>query len=195
MKIKTVLSSQGKGKRAQYTYRYHESPAGTLSVVFPGQAYFKDAPLMWYSAMAAFEAGSDVLSLEYGFQADRSEATGSAVEESMEEISAALQDFLKEHKYRDVIFISKSIGTYIVSRLCSDSFTTVRNHIFQTPLEPTVEFMQSTENILVLVGDSDPAFGADDMDKIRDRDNIRLVIYPGANHLLEVGGNYSKSLE
>lgn len=195
MKIETVRYESNLGRPVEYTYRRHEEQSDILSVVFPGLAYYKDAPLMWYSAISAFEAGSDALNLEYGFQSNRSSATDSAIEETIREVSVSLHDFLKEHQYRKVIFISKSIGTYMVSKLCSDSFNTVQDHIFQTPLQPTVEFMQHTKNALVLVGENDPAFGASDMEKIRNLGNLRLVTFPEANHIMEVSGDYSKSLE
>lgn len=195
MKIVTVHCESSLGRPAEYTYRHHEDRSDVLSVVFPGQGYYKDAPLMWYSSIPAFEAGSDVLNLEYGFQANRSAVTDSALEAAIGEITAFLQDFLGKHHYRKVIFISKSIGTYLVSRLCSNTFHTVQDHIFQTPLEPTVEFMRNTKNALVLVGENDPAFGVSDIEKIRNLGNLRLVTFPKANHVLEVVGDYSKSLE
>ncbi len=195
MNIKTIQIDSSHGKPAEYTYRCHEKPAEILTVIFPGQAYYKDAPLLWYSAIPAYEAGSDVLSIEYGFHANRGGSTNSDIGETVEEISGALKNFLNKHRYRKVIFISKSIGTYIVSILCQKTFSNVKDHIFQTPLEPTVEFIQTTPNALVLVGDNDPAFGSGAMAKIRGRENVRLVSFPDANHVLEVAGNYARSLE
>lgn len=195
MKISSIMCESSLGRPAEYTYRYHETVPDVLTVIFPGQAYFKDSPLMWYSALSAFEAGSDVLSVEYGFQSNRKDPTEDILELTNAEISEFLHSFLEEHHYEEVIFISKSIGTFLVSRLCKNSFKEVKKHILQTPLKPTIQFMNSTEKALVLVGDEDPAFGPEDRNQLKQGENIRLVLFPGANHIMEVSGNYRKSLE
>lgn len=183
------------GRPVTYTLRRHEDSVNTLTVIFPGQAYFKDAPLMWYSALAAFEAGSDTLALEYDFQSNHTGVDGDSLNQTCEEVITSLEQFLDSRDYSKLIFISKSIGTLIVSRICENHFSQVVGHIFQTPLRPTVEFMRNSSRMLVLVGDRDPAFGHQDMARIQNLKNIALVTFSGADHLLEVKGNFARSLE
>ncbi len=182
------------GRPSLYTYRYHEEPSKVITLIFPGQGYLKDAPLMWYSAMAAYEAGSDTLSLEYAFQANRTNVTQANLEISASEIRDFLSNFLEENTYNEVIFLGKSIGTNIVSRICGGNFRNPKNYIFQTPLKSTLDFILSAENILVLVGDNDPAFDIDAIRIISNKNNIHAVVFPDANHLLEVEWDFKKSL-
>ncbi len=195
MRIKSLEYGPETGLTAVCTFRYHDENPGVLSVIFPGQAYYKDAPLMWYSAISAFEAGSDTLSLEYTFQAAKANTKTVTLESSIEDMLKFLEDFLSEHQYGKLIFIAKSIGTDIVTRICSHKFREVGNFIFQTPLKHTIDFMNSAANMLVLVGEDDPLFDAQDIELVSNPGHLRLITFPEANHILEVEGNYRKSLE
>ena len=195
VRVKNLEYGPKPGTTAVCTFRYHEEKPGVLTVIFPGQAYYKDAPLMWYSAISAFEAGSDTLNLEYTFQARTADSSPVSLETSVEDLLLFLEGFLGEHPYRKLIFIAKSIGTDVVTRVCRRQFKEVEDFIFQTPLMNTIDFMNSARNMLVLVGEDDPIFGAEDIERIANHENLRLITFPEANHILEVEGNYRKSLE
>lgn len=195
MNIEHIEYPSRLGRPVRYTYRHHDKKSEVLTVIFPGLAYFSDAPLMWYSILPAYEAGSDVLSLEYDFQSNRVEPGQDSFDATVSEIESSLDGFLNQHEYRELVFISKSIGTLFVSKLCTGKFKEVKNHIFQTPLRPTIDFMKNAQNILVIVGDSDPAFVKEDISKIEGEDQIQLFVLSGADHLLEIKGNYLASIE
>lgn len=195
MNFENIEVESKSGEFASYPYRWHPTGADSLAVIFPGQAYFKDSPLMWYSAVAAFQAGFDTLNIEYGFQANHTPVSGEVIETSAEEILTALEILQGKKSYGRIAFISKSIGTLISQRIPQVSGIKVNDFIFMTPLSQTVAFIRDAENMLVLVGTADPAFGASELAKISGLNNVSVVTFPDANHLLEIEGDYEMSLK
>ncbi len=194
MDIENLNVESKLGRSASYPHRHHLEDKSSLAVLFPGLAYTKDSPLMWYSAIAAYEAGYDTLSIEYGFQANHVNATRDAIELSIEEAKTTLKALQKKKGYRHFIFISKSIGTVISQGIPEISGIQVNDFIFMTPLSQTVTFIKSAGRILVLVGTADPAFRDSDIEQITGLKNVSIVTFPDADHSLEVEGDYGKSL-
>lgn len=178
---------------AKYQYLKHPTGSSKLAVVFPGQKYTLDAPLMWYSAKATFEAGCDVLKVEYGYQANRSELGVNELEYLIEEALGALEN-LVTGDYSSVVFIGKSIGTIVQSEVSQKLSFKVRNHVFLTPLSRVIPLIRQSENSLVIVGDSDNAFLTSDIAKITDLSNVQLHVISGADHGLETE-DYRTSLD
>lgn len=183
------------GRPADYTYRTHTKGSRTITILLPGQAYYKDAPLMWYSAMAAFQAGSDTLSVEYGFQANRLQPDSAAVSTTAAELGDSLKEFLNKHPYEKVIMISKSIGTHFATRLSASGDIQVYRHVFLTPLRGTLDFMSKSQGLMAIVGEKDPLFGEDDIRSARAMGNVKTVTFPGADHLLQSENGYADSLD
>ncbi len=183
------------GRPAVYTYRFHEDKTRNLVILLPGQAYYKDAPLMWYSAMAAFQAGADTLNVEYGFHANKDLQPGSDEKSTLEELRSALQNFLSTHQYETIIMISKSVGTHFASEIGKIGNHDIKRHIFLTPLKDTIAFMQRSQEILVMVGEKDPLFREDDIRTVKEMANVQLITFPEANHLMEVKDNYGASIK
>lgn len=183
------------GKPSVYTYRSHPEGARTLAIILPGQAYYKDAPLMWYSALAAFQAGADTLNVEYGYQANRIAMNRTNHQLALDELKDSLSEFLSEHGYENIIMISKSIGTQFASQIGRMGKQLVKNHIFLTPLNSTIEFMKNAGKMLVLVGEKDPLFEKDDILSIKALNNVEIITFPGADHLMEIQGDFNASLK
>ncbi len=182
------------GRPAAYTYRYHDKEKKNLVILLPGQAYYKDAPLMWYSAIAAYQAGADTLNVEYGFHANRNSSDRSTLGSTLEELRSSLESFLSNHSYETIIMISKSIGTHFASEIGKIGNHAIKRHIFLTPLKSTIEFMKETPEMLVMVGEKDPLFGEGDVDKVKGMRNVLIITFPDADHLMEVRDDYDGSL-
>ena len=182
-----------KGPPATYTFRKHSKQSETLVVAFPGQAYKMDAPLMWYSALVALESGSDVLGIEYSFQVGGEPRENLPFPVVVEEVSKAVKAFVENHEYRRIVFLAKSIGTEIAARIAGSGEVHVSKYVFLTPLESTIELINSAKEMMVVVGDSDPVFPESCIRKILDLS--RVTIIEGGNHLLEIPGNALKSID
>ena len=170
---------------AKYNYLTHTSSSSSLAILFPGKAYPLDAPVMWYSAKAAFDAGCDVLGVEYGYQANRIDFDMDNLEYVIDEAAEALNKVLMTGKYSNVVLIGKSIGTLVQTKVLSKVSFQIRNHVFLTPLRPTIPAIREAENALVVVGDSDSSFGASDIAQITGLSGVKISIVPGADHGLE----------
>lgn len=185
-----VPSSEG--LPATYNLRSHTEGSDTLMISFPGQGYKMDAPLMWYSALTALQTGFDVLSVEYSFHVSGASQRDTTIPEVVNEVANGIRSFLESHDYRRVIFVAKSIGTEISMRIAETGKVKADHFVFLTPLEGTIGFINGTDSMLVIVGDNDPAFPEDSLNKLNDRKRVLLI--EGGNHLLEIPGDVSRSL-
>lgn len=183
---KTIEISSASGHPAVYTYQRHTDPVDRLVVAFPGMAYSMDAPIMWYTSLAATENGFDVLGLEYSFQVRGNPGFNSDIETVVKEVSTGLKAFFSEHKYRKIVFAAKSIGTVIGPKVSEKLGIVPDGFIFLTPLQRMLDYMNGTRKMLAVIGDRDPAFPVSVVEKLRDQQSVMLV--PDADHSLEVPG-------
>jgi hypothetical protein len=178
---------------AKYQDLTHRTGSSHLAILFPGRNYTIDAPVMWYSARAAFDAGCDVLGVEYGYQANRTELDSNDLDYLVDEVAGALNNLMRD-QYSNVVFIGKSIGTIVQTEVLQKVAFPVRNHVFLTPLKDIIPVIRASKNALVLVGDHDKAFGRSDIAQITDLSNVKLRVFPGANHELE-NNDYRDSID
>jgi len=169
---------------AKYPFEKHSTGSYKLAVLFPGQAYTLDAPVMRYAASAAFDAGCDVIGVEYGYQANRRELNIGELDYLVGEAVDVLENIVIS-QYSSVVFIAKSIGTIVQNEVLRKVSFSVRNHVFLTPLRRVIPAIRQSENALVIVGDSDSLFGPSDIAQITDLSNVQLQVIPEADHLLE----------
>ncbi|MFB5192493.1 hypothetical protein [Alicyclobacillus fastidiosus] len=182
------------GEPASYKFFRHADGSDRLAVLFPGHGYTLDAPVMWYVARAALEAGYDVLGVEYGFQANRVAVQADRIPEVAWEVATGLERCLEGVSYGRYAFVAKSLGTD-VARLTSSSVAfPVEDYIFLTPLPRTIPFIESSSNMLVLVGGYDPLFTDADVNRISALSHVTLRVFPEADHGLEIDGNVTQSL-
>lgn len=171
---------------ASYDYRKHPTGSSKLAVLFPGRNYPMAAPLMWYSAMAAFEAECDVIGVEYGYMANRAELEIGDMEYLVDEAVGALENVVTA-QYSQVVFVGKSIGTIVQNEVAQSVSFPVRNRVFLTPLRQVIPAIRQTHNALVVVGDRDSAFGPSDITQVTEIPRVQLQVMPGADHGLETG--------
>lgn len=163
-----------------------------LVVLFPGKGYRCDAPLFHYARKATLALGYDVLSLEYGFQVANTNF-------QHEDFPYLLRDTLKiidrclKNDYVEIFFISKSLGTKVAGELSKKLDFHLIKHIFFTPLPAVIPHILSSQNI-VFVGTKDPYFKKIHIEKIKRCWTLDLRIIKGANHSLEIEGDYQTSL-
>jgi len=180
------------GKPALYRYGKQSDGSDKLWVVFPGQNYTLDAPLMWYSVSAVLQAHCDVLGIEYGFQSNRLSMQADDLSVVISEAADAISAFMQGKSYRKIGFIAKSLGTIVASEL--SHIHAVNDFVYLTPLRDTIPFIQRSSSMLVIVGSLDPLFDADDVEKITGISGVHVHVMPGARHSLEIDGDIQSSL-
>lgn len=88
-----------------------------LAVLFPGIGYHCDKPLLYYAGKACKQRGYTVLPMPYGKLTDMDK------EAAFEKALKASRKAMKKQmpwEGKDLLFISKSIGTVVASRLAEE---------------------------------------------------------------------------
>lgn len=100
----------GKGSFSQT----HKNDNTSLAVLFPGQNYSCELPLLYYAGKSAYDAGHDLFILEYGYQSARRPFEETNVDKVIHECYNSIKQVI--NNYDHVTFVSKSLGTYIAGK-------------------------------------------------------------------------------
>lgn len=109
-------------------------------MLFPGQNYSCELPLLYYAGKSAYDAGHDLFILEYGYQSTRRPFEETNVDKVIHECYNSIKQVI--NNYDHVTFVSKSLGTYIAGKT-AEIFTerTIR-HLFLTPIKSTIPIIE-----------------------------------------------------
>ncbi|MBP1888471.1 hypothetical protein J2Z53_000050 [Clostridium moniliforme] len=168
--------------------------SNTLAVVLPGIGYTLDRATLEYSSSLALELGFDLLKIEYGFQVGRDTFHPESEFNIIVEESLALLKNTLNCKYKNIVFIGKSIGTCVQNILNNNIIGYNIVNIYLSPINKTVD-IGIKENSLVITGDSDPLLSKENNEKIKNINGVKLINISGANHALNIEGDSIKSLE
>ena len=166
----------------------------TLAVILPGIGYTLDRVTLEYSSKLALELGFDVLKIEYGFQVGRGEFHPDVEFNIIAEESFKLLKSTLRSKYRNIVFIGKSIGTCVQNVLNKNVKGYNITNIYISPINKTVQ-MGIEKNSLVFTGNSDPLLSKENLQKIEEINGVKLINIDNANHALNIEGDAIKSLE
>lgn len=173
--------------------RYTEQNSDVLTVILPGDGYTNTKPLMYYSYKIALELGLDVLCIDYGFQISHKKFD---VSTDFDIVVRESEQVLKKclcRKYKMIIFIGKSLGTYIQNRLSKEFIDYEQIHVYLTPVDKTIESIVDYP-CLAITGSEDRKISSLNISSIQKNKNIELVKIEGGNHRLECSDTL-KSIE
>ncbi|MBU5344364.1 alpha/beta hydrolase [Paenibacillus lautus] len=161
-----------------------------LVVLFPGKNFPCDKPILHFAGTSALQSGFDLIILEYGYQAARTDLDVNELQRVIEDSHESVQRIIS--KYKQVVFISKSIGTIVAGEVHGKLEIPIK-HLFLTPIKDTIHYINKF-NGLVVYGTKDEMFNKEHANQIN-IDNVREVIeIPNANHGLETN-NVEESIE
>lgn len=175
-----TVPSFWKTELKQKHYKIQEKNS-KLVVLFPGKNYPCDKPSLHYAGISAIQSGFDLLVLEYGYQAARTDLDIKDLPRVIEESEKSINRIV--NNYERVVFISKSLGTIVAGEIHRRIGIPIK-HIYLTPIKDTVEYINSTEGITIY-GTKDDFFNNEMAEKIIISNNRRIVKIPNANHSLE----------
>ncbi len=170
-----------------------------IAVIFPGIGYHTDKPLLYYSKKIARQHGYDIVELSF-HDIDKDALLAGGVPETLtqadrKKILEAFQTVTREAEeqlggidfsgYKDVIFISKSIGTVAASVYAAREKVPARQ-VYFTPLEQTFSLVEE-RNGLVFFGNEDPFIEVGKIGELSRAKHLSYRIFEGANHSLETG--------
>ncbi|PJN56505.1 hypothetical protein PAEVO_32280 [Paenibacillus sp. GM2FR] len=190
MKLETLtVPSFWKTEMKQKYYQLYEENS-KLVVLFPGKNYPCDKPSLHFAGTSALQSGFDLMVLEYGYQAARTNLDINDLQRVIDESHESVQRIIG--KYNQVVFISKSLGTIVAGEVHGKLEIPIK-HLFLTPIKDTIHYINKF-NGLVVYGTKDEVFHRELADQIN-IDKVREVIeIPNANHSLETN-NVEESIE
>lgn len=122
--------------------------ADKLMIIFPGRNYSCDKPLLYYAGKVFQNRGYDVIKLDYNFKLKGEKDNIPAL---IEEAKPYIQKCLSGtdiSKYKDIVFVSKSMGTALAGYAEEHLGVSVR-HIFLTPVSEALIYMKRGKCIVV----------------------------------------------
>jgi len=157
-----------------------------LIVLFPGKSYTVNHPLLYYAGFKYVANGYECKKVSYEERLDIAE-TVSVVLEQLKDINFS--------EYKDVLFISKSLGTVVAGHVSEVLNINVR-HVYLTPIISTLPFICGGKNIsVVAAGTADSFIDADILKEHCEREGIRLELFEGADHGLEVSDDVDNNID
>lgn len=169
-----------------------------LAVLFPGVGYTCAKPLLYYTGMLAAEHGYEVLRLDYGqdihtFKGRTMEDLRPVIELAVERILPVLEKVPNE-AYRDILFISKSIGT-VVSCEAQERLGWKVRHFLMTPIPAALPYLEKVNGVF-LAGTGDAYIEAKLVRQAaRKYPDKAVLILEGCNHSLEIPGETVGNIE
>ncbi|WP_096154159.1 MULTISPECIES: alpha/beta hydrolase [Bacillus] len=171
--------------------------SSNLVIILPGASYTTQAPLLHFTTGLFYTKGFDVLHINYSF--NKQEMDALSEENFTTAVQRAIDEALKNKKYRNFYIVAKSIGTIALSYL--HQHTTFENAklIWLTPLLQRDDvwnaMVSSDKKGLCIIGDKDSCFIAERYEKLKNNSHLLLKVVEGANHSLELDGEPIESIE
>jgi dienelactone hydrolase len=187
------------GRPLVHKYRRQAGQSAGLLLLFPGNLYGVDGPLLFYPSAFLFERGWDTLGLSYGFQSAMASATGETVMAALRESELAVADALAQRPYPRVGLIGKSLGASVVAHLCATTpQLSGARAVYLTPLlgVPLFDglFSQTSQSAFLAIGSADTFYDVDALRALDDNASLEVRVLEGADHSLVVPGDLPASL-
>ncbi|KIL34414.1 hypothetical protein SD71_20590 [Cohnella kolymensis] len=181
MQVNKIILPSAWGR--DITHKHVTNSNTSVAVFFPGQNYSCELPLLYYTSRSAFATGYDLLMLEYGYQSARTTLDQSQVDNVIQECYNSIQQII--NKYDNVVFVSKSLGTYIAGKTAELFSDRSIRHVFLTPLQSSIPLIEKFGG-LVVCGTKDQLFAEKEIQQVAGFPNTQLLKVEDADHGLEV---------
>ena len=179
------------GVDTRNTLLRHDEGSEKLLIMFPGRAYTCDFPVLYYLRKAAAQIGYDVLSIEYGFQAARTDFTVAQLPDLLADLNDTLQPILTRG-YKHICVAGKSLGTPIAAHLIQSLDTDSRSLILLTPVGDSTKSLGAIPTTAI-IGTADPVYSADEVARFDGHPSVKWHVYEGLDHGLEYADDWQAS--
>ncbi len=162
-----------------------------LAVIFPGIGYSCDRSLLYFSRRIAERFGYESMIMSYSGFPGKIKGDEKKKQRALEIAFSQTKSSLAEtdlNGYDDILFIGKSIGTVVASRIAAESPARERIRlVIYTPLEET--FSYPFRDAVVFSGTDDPWVGGRSgrISDLCEQKQISCHMIQDANHSLETG--------
>ncbi|MDP3304496.1 MAG: hypothetical protein Q8S15_00250 [Erysipelotrichaceae bacterium] len=163
-----------------------------LLVIFPGGNYTADMPLLYYAKFKYDALGYESVKITYNITTI--DSSFSEMLSNIKNQALAQLDSIEFSQYDDLVFISKSIGTVIAAQIAIDLSLTV-SHIFLTPIENTLQYINLNNVKLVIYGSLDRYLHSSILKAKCEKENVNYLQIDGVGHRLEKFGDMEGNIE
>lgn len=163
-----------------------------LLVIFPGANYSADMPLLYYAKFKYDDFGYESVKITYNITTI--DSSFSEMLSNIKNQALAQLDSIEFSQYDDLVFISKSIGTVIAAQIAIDLSLTV-SHIFLTPIENTLQYINLNNVKLVIYGSLDRYLHSSILKAKCEKENVNYLQIDGVGHRLEKFGDMEGNIE
>ncbi len=154
-----------------------------IAILFPGRNYSCDKPLLYYAGQVFRTRGFDVVRLSYNTQlkTDKEDVEG-LIDEAWPMVKEQLSK-INFSAYKDIVFVSKSMGTTLAGR-AEESFQLPVRHIYLTPVASALKYMR-TGHCIVIAGKNDKMLDERKLRIFCAQENVALKQFDSVGHSLE----------
>ncbi len=186
------------GNPLRHKYFQQEGQPVGLLVIFPGDNYGVDGPLLYYPGKLLWDLGWDTAAITYGYQSAGKPFSPLAIADVLSECRRAVEILLRARHYPRVVLIGKSLGASLIALLCQQMELPERvQAVYITPpLGPMFNpvFLETTQDALIAIGTGDRFFDAVVLSELEMAKSFRIVVIDGADHSMNVKGQLDASL-
>jgi hypothetical protein len=180
-------------------FRQAAEPAGLL-LLFPGNLYGVDGPLLFYPSVILGGQGWDTLAVGYEFQVTGGGIGGQGLQDILDDCRLAVLTALQGRRYSRVGLVGKSLGAGVVAHLCANVPDLVEARAaYLTPMIGTPlfdpAFVRTVQPAYLALGTADAFYEAQALETLQAGHPFALTVIEGGDHSLVVAGDWEASIE
>lgn len=192
-----LYAEDGNPLRHKY-FQQEGNPVGLL-IIFPGDNYGVDGPLLYYPGDLLWDLGWDTVAITYGYQSAAKPFSPLAIADVLSECRRAVETILQARDYSRIVLIGKSLGASLIALLCQQmELPEYVQAIYLTPpLGPMFNpiLLETTQDAMLAIGTEDRFYDANALKELEMGKSLQLVVIEGADHSMNVSGQLDSSVE
>jgi hypothetical protein len=177
-----------------------ENPKG-LAIILPGVGYTVRSPILHFATGAFLNKGYDVLHINYQYHTDQYDYfTHEELKHAViTDVMTVLNKTLRDAHFHSYYLVGKSFGSLAMGEALQ--FDPLRNAktVWLTPNlkeEIVVDAIINCRNEgLCIIGDKDPFYNKQIIERLHTNRNMNFYIPQGANHALEMDNQTIESID
>ncbi|MDZ5473394.1 alpha/beta family hydrolase [Bacillus sp. 31A1R] len=188
-----------KGSNVPYSFLKQES-SSKVAVIFPGQGYTNQAPLLYYSTSLLVSEGYHVLHMNYQYHTEPYTSFSDEEKKACIRYNAekAFTEILSQTDFSELLILGKSIGTASIASILG-KLTENTKVVWLTPLltrdETFHAMMDWNGPSLSIIGDEDPIYRSERWKELEEKANYKTKLYSGADHSLDLKNKPVESIQ
>lgn len=171
-------------KKKSHHILYANENSKSLAVVFPGGNNSCDRPILHYLRKILLDQDYDVLCLTYKDLFEIKDILDKKVEKGIFAINEAIKKVKTEKKYEDTIFISRSYGNVMSSKLKDKYSPEIRRCVYISPTSEGLAYSKKYPGFIVS-GTKDEFLTTEDIDKLSNSKDENVLMLKDGPHSLE----------